>query len=54
MEFVVGLPHAKIWYDSIWVIVDRLMMSTHFHYMKKTNNAARSANLYLKSEIAWY
>jgi hypothetical protein len=27
MEFIVGLPHTRAGYDSIWVVVDRLTKS---------------------------
>ena len=30
MDFVVGLPRSQQNHDAIWVIVDRLMKTTHF------------------------
>jgi hypothetical protein len=30
MDFIVGLTRTTKGYDSIWVIVDRLMKITHF------------------------
>ncbi|GJR86465.1 putative reverse transcriptase domain-containing protein [Tanacetum coccineum] len=35
MDFVSGLPRTPRWYDTIWVIVDRLTKSAHFLPMKK-------------------
>lgn len=30
MNFMIGLPHTQQNHDLIWVIVDRMTMSTHF------------------------
>jgi hypothetical protein len=30
MDFIVGLPCTQKYYDSIWVIVDRLTKVAHF------------------------
>ena len=48
MDFMTGLPHSKDGYDSIWVIVDRLMKSTHFLLVKVIYSVAKSARLYIK------
>ena len=48
MDFVVGLPHSKDGYDSIWVIVDRLTKSAHFFPVKTTYSVAKLAKLYVK------
>ena len=48
MDFVVGLPHSKDGYDSIWVIVDRLTKSAHFLPVKATYSVAKLAKLYVK------
>ena len=45
MDLVVGLPHSKDGYDSIWVIVDRLTKSAHFLPVKATYSVAK---LYVK------
>ena len=50
MDFVVGLPKTMSKYDSIWVIVDRLIKSAHFIPVKVTCNAEKLAKLYI-SEI---
>ena len=48
MDFVVGLPHSRYGYDSIWVIMDRLTKSAHFLPVKATYSIAKLANLYVK------
>ena len=40
----------RLWYDSIWVIIDRLTKSAHFIPVKVTYNAEKLARLYI-SEI---
>jgi hypothetical protein len=47
MDFIVGLPHTRAGYDSIWVIVDRLTKATHFIPVKTTYNSAVLAELYM-------
>nr|XP_009770969.1 PREDICTED: uncharacterized protein LOC104221594 [Nicotiana sylvestris] len=51
MDFVVGLPRTRLKHDSIWVIVDRLMKSTHFLPVKMTDTAPQYAKLYLKEIV---
>jgi hypothetical protein len=36
MDFIVGLPRTQSGYDSIWVIVDRLMKVAHFIPVKES------------------
>ena len=43
MDFVIGLPHSKDGYDSIWVIVDKLTKSAHFLPVKATYPVAKLA-----------
>jgi hypothetical protein len=43
MYFIVGLPHIREGYDSIWVIVDRLNKVAHFIPMKTTYSGAELA-----------
>ena len=46
MDFVVGLPRTAKGYDSIWVIMDRLTKSAHFHPMDTRFLAKKYAKLY--------
>jgi len=47
MDFIVGLPKTSKGYDSIWVIVDRLMKSAHFLPVKTIYRAHHYAELYI-------
>jgi hypothetical protein len=47
MDFIVGLPHTRASYDSIWVVVDRLTKAVHFIPVKTTYNSAVLAELYM-------
>jgi hypothetical protein len=47
MDFIMRLPRMSTWYDSIWVIVDRLTKVTHFIPVKTTYSGARLAELYM-------
>jgi hypothetical protein len=47
MDFIVGLPMMACKFDSIWVIVDRLSMSTHFIPVHSHNDAQRYAEIYI-------
>jgi transposase InsO family protein len=51
MDFIVGLPRTQAGYDSIWVIVDRLIKVAHFIPVKTTYSGAKLAELYM-SRIA--
>ncbi|GKC82761.1 putative reverse transcriptase domain-containing protein [Tanacetum coccineum] len=48
MDFVSGLPRTPRWYDTIWVIVDRLTKSAHFLPMKKMDSMEKLTRVYLK------
>jgi hypothetical protein len=39
MDFIVGLPHTRASYDSIWVVVDHLTKAAHFILVKTTYNS---------------
>jgi hypothetical protein len=43
MDFIVGLPHTQVGYDSMWVIMDRLTKVAHFIHMKTTYSRAKLA-----------
>jgi hypothetical protein len=47
MDFIVGLPHTRDGYDSIWVIVDMLTKVAHFIPVKTTFLGAQLAELYM-------
>ena len=52
MDFVVGLPLTGRKHDSVWVVVDRLMKSTHFLPVRTDYLLNKLAELYIK-EIVW-
>jgi hypothetical protein len=41
MDFIVGLPHTRDGYDSIWAIVDRLTKVAYFIHVKTTYSGAQ-------------
>ena len=47
MDFITGLPRTRSDYDSIWVIVDRLMKVAHFIPVKTTYTSAKLAKIYM-------
>nr|GEU85274.1 putative reverse transcriptase domain-containing protein [Tanacetum cinerariifolium] len=48
MDFMSGLPRKPSGYDTIWVIIDRLMKSAHFLPIKKTDRQKSNADKRLK------
>jgi hypothetical protein len=46
-NFIVGLPHTQARYDSIWVIVDRLIKVAHFIPIKMAYSTAKLVELYM-------
>jgi hypothetical protein len=52
MDFVVGLPRTQSGYDSIWVIVDRLVKVAHFIPINTTYTRPQLVELY-SSRIAY-
>ncbi|GJZ92812.1 putative reverse transcriptase domain-containing protein [Tanacetum coccineum] len=51
MDFITGLLRTPSWYDSIWVIIDRLTKSAHFLPMKTADSMEKLTQLYLKEII---
>ncbi|GJX54451.1 putative reverse transcriptase domain-containing protein [Tanacetum coccineum] len=51
IDFVSGLPRTPSGYDTIWVIVDRLIKSAHFLPMKKKDSMEKLTRLYLKEIV---
>jgi hypothetical protein len=47
MDFIVGLPRTAKWYDSIWVIIDRLTKIAHFLLVKTYYPVLTYAELYI-------
>jgi hypothetical protein len=47
MDFIVRLQRTQSGYDSIWVIVDRLIKVAHFIPVKTTYSGAKLAKLYM-------
>ena len=48
MDFVVGLPRTSKGYDSIWVIVDRLIKSAHFIPVNTIYTAKKYVEIYFE------
>ena len=54
MDFVVGLSHAKIGQDAIWVIMERLTKLAHFLAICNTFSLDRLARLYVDEIVKFY
>nr|GFA10078.1 reverse transcriptase domain-containing protein [Tanacetum cinerariifolium] len=52
IDFVIKLPKSPQGYDTIWVIVNRLTMSTVFVPMRETDSMEKLARMYLKEVVA--
>jgi len=52
MDFIIVLPRTQKGYNSIWVVVDRLMKVAHFIPVNTTYSGARLAELY-NSQIVY-
>ena len=46
-DFITGLPRSRSVYDSIWVVVDRLMKVAHFIPVKTTYTSDKLAKIYM-------
>ena len=51
MDFIVGLPPTQKNFNSIWVIVDRLMKSAHFIPVKTDYRPSDYAELYFNQIV---
>ena len=51
MDFVVGLPLTGRKHDSVWVVVDRLIESTHFLLMRIDYSLDKLTELYIKELV---
>jgi hypothetical protein len=51
MYFIVGLPRTQAGYDSMWVIVDRLIKDAHFIPVKMTYSRAKLVELYMSQIV---
>ena len=47
MDFITGLPRTRSGYDSIWVVVNRLMKVAHFIPVKTTYMCAKLVKIYM-------
>ena len=52
MDFVVGLQLTRRKHDSVWVVVDQLMKSSHFLPVRTDYSLDKLAKLYIE-EIFW-
>ena len=51
MDFVNHLPRTSQGHDAVWVIVDRLMKSTHFLAVRMTFTLERLCRLYIREIV---
>jgi hypothetical protein len=51
MDIIVGLPSTQVGYNSIWVIMDRLMKVAHFILVRTTYSRAKLAELCMSQII---
>jgi hypothetical protein len=51
MDFIVGLPLTACMFDSIWVIVDRLIKSAHFIHVHTKYRVEKYAEIYITQVI---
>ena len=52
IDFVVALPRTRRQSDSIWVVVDRLIKSTHFIPVKSTYSGEDYAMIYIDEIVS--
>ena len=51
MDFVTHFPRTPQRHDAVWVIVDRLMKSTHFLAVRMTFSLERFYRLYIREIV---
>jgi hypothetical protein len=54
MDFIVGLPRTSRGYNSIWVIMDRLIKSAHFKLVSTTYMVRQYAELYMSHIVRYH
>jgi hypothetical protein len=54
MDFIVGLPRTSCGYNSIWVIMDRLMKSAYFIPVATTYRVRQYAELYISHIVRYH
>ncbi|GJY04809.1 putative reverse transcriptase domain-containing protein [Tanacetum coccineum] len=54
MDFITKLPKSSQGYDTIWVIVDRLIKSAIFMPMREMDPMDKLARMYLKEVVTKY
>ena len=52
VDFIAVLPHTHRHHDSIWVIVDRVTMSSRFLAVNTTNLMENDDNLYINDVVS--
>ena len=54
MDFMVGVSKTRRQSDSIWVIMDRMTMFSHFIIVKSTYKAEDYARLFIDEIVRWH
>jgi hypothetical protein len=51
MDFVIGLPRTTRQKDTIWVVVDRLIKSTHFISISEKDSLKKLSKIYIEEIV---
>ena len=54
IDFVVCIPRTRRYHDSIWVILDMIVMSAHFIHVKSTYMTEDYVRLYIDKIVRWH